>query len=156
MMNEASRAETGIPTSEEAIEITKSRFSIIRVCKLWYAIGIKALWSHLRINVRAVDTIQAIKGIQEAIRRDRVLASYIIRITLWESGIGIWEAAADVVEGPLWRLTSRLPSPKIFVFPRRYVRGMANSSLDVAVWRYDGYAIVLHRAVHGSLRRGEE
>jgi len=79
MMNEGLRAE-------EAAEITKSRFSIIRVCKYWYAIGIKALWSHLRINVYG-EPIRAIEGIQEAIRRDPLLASYVIRLSLEESGI---------------------------------------------------------------------
>jgi hypothetical protein len=84
MANEASRVETGIPTSKEASEITRSRFSIIRVCKHWYAIGIRAHWSHLRIGLYA-EPIRKIERIQEAISRDTQLASYVIRITLEES-----------------------------------------------------------------------
>ena len=79
MMNEASRAEIGIPTPKEAEEITRFLYSIVHVCKHWYAIGIKALWSHLRINIFG-DAIRAIEGIQEAIRRDTFLAAQVMGV----------------------------------------------------------------------------
>jgi hypothetical protein len=143
MTNEASRAEAGIPTSEKEYEITKSRFSIIRVCKHWYAIGIQALWSHLRIDV-CTEPIRAIEGIQEAINRDTAIASYVIRITLEESRRKPPIKPA-VIDGLLQSLTSQLPSLQIFVCPGIYGCGMAKSSLDIVVWKHHIYSMVLRQ-----------
>jgi hypothetical protein len=131
--NEEKKTETGIPTSQRADEITKSRFSTIRVCKDWYGIGIKALWSHLRIDV-CTEPIRAIEGIQGAISRDVTIASYVIRITLRDSGKKP-PVESGVLEGPLRRLTSQLPSLQIFICPGIYGSGMVKPSLDIVVWK---------------------
>jgi hypothetical protein len=145
LANEASRAETGIPTSKEEDEITESRFSIIRVCKLWYSIGIRALWSHLRIDV-CTEPIRAIEGIQGAINRDISIASYVIRITLEESRRKT-AVTSGVLDGLLQRLTSQLPSLQIFVCPGIYACGMAKSSIDIVVWTRPTYPDVFHRVL---------
>jgi hypothetical protein len=142
MANKASRAETGIPTSEEAAEITRSRLPIVLVCKNWYAIGIQALWSHLRIDV-CTEPIRAIERIQEAINRDATIASYVIRITLEESRSK--RAPAGVLDGPLQRLTSQLPSLQIVVCPGIYACGMEKSSIDIVVWKQIIYPPVFRR-----------
>jgi hypothetical protein len=131
MANEASREETGMPTSKEVVEITRFRFSIIKVCKHLYAMGIKALWSHLRIDVRT-EPIRVIEGIQEAISHDTTLTSSVIRLTLEESKMR--PVVPGDLDEPLQRLTSQLTSLKIFVCPSKYACGMAKASLDVVVW----------------------
>jgi hypothetical protein len=135
MANAASRAETGIPSSKEAANIANSRFSIIRVCKYWYAIEIQALWSHLRIDLCA-EPIRKIKGIQEAISCNATIASYVIRMTLEESRTKP-PVASEVLDRPLQMLTSQLPSLQIFVCPCKYARGMAKSSVDIVVLKRD-------------------
>jgi hypothetical protein len=132
MANNASRTETGIPTSNEAAEITRTYFSIIRVCKRWYAMGIQALWSHLWINV-CKNPIRAINGIQSAINRDKTLASYVIRLTLERTRR---PAKGSFFIRALRTLTPRLPSLQIFICPGIYASGMAKLSLDIVVHTY--------------------
>jgi hypothetical protein len=144
MADEASRTETGIPTPEETTENTKFRFSIVQVCKDWYAIGIQALWSHLSIDLCA-EPILVIEGIQESINRNTEIASYVTRLTLVEDKQ--IRAERRTLERSLWRLTSQLPSLRIFIGPGIYACGMAKPSLDIVVWTQHISPNVFHRAL---------
>jgi hypothetical protein len=75
-----------------------------------------------------------IEGIQEAINRDTALASYVKCITL-EQSRRQRPVPSNVLNAPLWTLTSQLPSLHIFICPGRYACGMAKSSLDIVVWK---------------------
>src|SRR4051812_45548524 len=64
MANDASRKETGIPTPEEEAELRRLRSTIVQVCRVWDGIGIRALWSHLYIDLEG-NPKRAIKGVQK-------------------------------------------------------------------------------------------
>jgi hypothetical protein len=133
LANDASRTETGIPNRQEIEKIIKSRLLIIQVCKHWYLIGIQALWSHLRINIKA-EAVRTLVGIQSAINNDPTLASFVLRLTIAIPQSSTILADPGQFNTLLRELTDRLPSLHTYICPSEYALGMAKPSLDIVVW----------------------
>jgi hypothetical protein len=133
LANEASRTETGIPSKEEIVKIVNLRLLIIQVCKHWYSIGIQALWSHLCIGLKT-EAVRDLVGIQCAIDRDPILASFVLRLTIVRSSISKIPTDPSLFNRLLRELTGRLPSLQTYICPSEYALCMAKPSLDVVVW----------------------
>lgn len=58
----------------------RTRLSIILVCKSWYFMGIRLLWSHLRVRER--DDRGFVSTIYQSLKQNPAIASYIIRLTI--------------------------------------------------------------------------
>lgn len=67
-------------THEELRSILRIRLSIVRVCRHWYDIGIRALWSHFRIQ-RAKWQSQ-IFNLEEVLGEKPEFGLYVVRITI--------------------------------------------------------------------------
>jgi hypothetical protein len=77
------REETGISSvynSSELSQLLAERHKIIHVCRSWYAIGIKSLWSHLII--RPSITEQQLHRLHKILKTRTHLAAAVIRLTI--------------------------------------------------------------------------
>lgn len=86
-------------TREELSGILKTRYTIVRICRRWYDLGICPLWSHLRMQVVNWET-QALT-IKEVIKSKPYLIEDILRFTLDDAqNDRALEASEAVIRGP--------------------------------------------------------
>jgi hypothetical protein len=68
----------GVPDRSEQIQILKFRLNVVLVCKNWYSMGIRALWSHLWFT----QSRRLGPSIAQSLGLKPELALYVIRLTL--------------------------------------------------------------------------
>lgn len=73
-------ASSNILTPTEQSQIYDGRLNIIRVCRYWYAIGVRLLWSHLRITLP--DSTGILRHVYNILERRPEISRSVIRLTI--------------------------------------------------------------------------
>jgi hypothetical protein len=74
------KASSNILTPAEQFQVYCGRLEIIRVCRYWYAIGVRLLWSHLRVTLP--DSTGRFRHIYHILERRPEISKSIIRLTI--------------------------------------------------------------------------
>jgi hypothetical protein len=129
LVDSRSQSNAHISTPEEDSTIIRSRLSIIKVCRYWYKIGIQVLWSHIRIRLDN-NASKSVSGIKSAIKRNKPLANFVIRLAIQAPGR---EILNQLLVSDIRTLIRDFSSLKILICPRECALGSVKDSLDIAL-----------------------
>lgn len=117
-------------TPEELSFILKTRHTIVRVCRRWYAIGIEALWSHLRVEGRSWRS--QLEVIHQAVETNPYLAPFVIRLTA-EVELGSFRLRPeDTTNSSVTHILSKFKNLRIFNSAWGDIAGQFPPSVELA------------------------